>query len=79
MITVEKKDEDNEQLINQITSILTENTNQLELKRFKNSQGFLNLSFLINVNSLDKINKINNGIESKYGSRVDLTFIDNQI
>jgi hypothetical protein len=37
------------------------------------------MSFLINVSSLDQINRINNEIESQFGSRVDLTFIDNQI
>lgn len=79
LITVEKKDDEDDQLINQITAIIADNSNQLELKRFKNSQGFLNLSFLINVNSLDMINKINNEVEKKFGNRVDLTFIDNQI
>jgi uncharacterized membrane protein YhiD involved in acid resistance len=79
LITLEKKDDENERLIDQITSTLTQHTNQLELKRFKNSQGFLNMSFLINVSSLDQINRINNEIESQFGSRVDLTFIDNQI
>lgn len=64
---------------NQLVDILSKNTNQIELKRFKTSQGALNYNFQINVSNLENINRITESIEDRFGKDVDITFIDNQI
>lgn len=64
---------------NQLVDILSKNTNQIELKRFKTSQGALTYNFQINVSNLENINRITESIEDRFGKDVDITFIDNQI
>jgi len=79
LITLKLDQDKSESAIDQIASILTNNTEQLELKRFKNSNGVLNLNFLISIKHLESINRINSQIQERFGAQSDITFIDNQI
>lgn len=79
LITLEVAEDQKDNVVDQLSEILSTNSNQLELKRLKYKAGILNANFFINVKSLQDINRINNSLQVKFGANTDITFIDNQI
>lgn len=79
LIALKSDEIQSEEAANEITNILTTECNQLELKRLKQSKEDVNFNFLVNVSTLENINRINQELLKKYGSQIDITFIDNEI
>ncbi len=65
-------------MIEQITSVVEANTNQVDLKRIKYSEDNININFLLNVSTLKDLNSISNNLLN-IDENIDLTFIDNEI
>lgn len=61
-----------------ISEIVMNNANQVELKRLKFDDDYINLNFLVNVSSFDSINKISNQL-NEFDKKIEITFIDSEI
>ncbi len=70
--------EEKSKLTNQISELIVENTNQVDLKRIKYSEEGINLNFLVNVSSIERINTINERLLD-LDQNMDITFIDSGI
>lgn len=78
VINIAPGEQDKTDIIEKITSILTEHTNQLELKRFNKTASNLNLNFLINIEDMDRLALISNELEN-INKEMNITFIDSVI
>ena len=71
-------DKDSEsKVIEQLSSIVMEHADQVDVKRIKMAEGNLNMNFLVNISSIDKISQLNNVLLNEY-SDLQLTFIDQE-
>ena len=71
-------DKDSEsKVIEQLSSIVMEHADQVDVKRIKMADGNLNMNFLVNIPSIDKISQLNNVLLNEY-SDLQLTFIDQE-
>lgn len=78
LISLKVDEKDRSNIGDQISSIVINNSNQVELKRLKYSEGLVNFNFLINVDSFDEIKKINDKLTS-FDKNIEITFIDSEI
>tara|TARA_B110000902_G_C14016607_1_gene478633 strand:+ start:60 stop:737 length:678 start_codon:yes stop_codon:yes gene_type:complete len=70
--------EERSNIVGKISSIIEENSKQVELKRLNHSETTVDLNFLVNVVNLESIQSISKellGIDTK----MNITFIDNEI
>ncbi len=65
-------------LVGQINSVISSNSIQVDLKRLKTNQNEINLNFLVNVTSFDKLKLINDSLLN-IDENIDVTFIDSEI
>lgn len=78
IIYVSGNEINNDDILSQINAIISDNSNQVDLKRLKSNQDEINLNFLINVTSFDKLKLINDSLLN-IDKNIDVTFIDNEI
>ena len=78
IITLKCNKEDKSRLADQISNVIAENTNQVDLKRIKYFEEGINLNFLVNMSSWEKVNTINENLLD-IDQEMDITFIDSGI
>lgn len=78
LISLKGNEKNRSNIGDQISTIVTNHSNQVNLKRLKYSEGLINFNFLVNVDSFDEIKKINDELTS-FDSSIDITFIDSEI
>ena len=78
LISIKCKNLEKSQLTEQISAIVEDNSNQVDLKRIKYSEDRININFLVNVSSMDNLNLINSNL-LKIDESADVTFIDSEI
>jgi len=62
----------------QLSDIVADHANQVDLKRIKLSENHISVNYLINIKSLEQINNLNNAL-LEVDPKMDLTFIDSEI
>ena len=70
--------QDKNKVLERISDILNEHSNQLELKRLNKTEGNLNLNYLINITNMDQLLDISRELE-KMDNNMNVTFIDSVI
>lgn len=78
LIQLHCKNEDKSKYTDHISSIVSENSNQVDLKRVKYTEDEIHFNFLVNVSSLNHIKIINDGL-LKIDDGIDVTFLSNEI
>ena len=72
------KDQDKNNLLDKISGVIKDNSNQVELKRLNQTKDDLNVNFLINVNDINSLQAISKSL-SEIENDINITFIDNMI
>lgn len=65
-------------LLQKITDVIDNHTQQLDVKRIKHGQESLNINYLVKVASFESLTKINDSLIASYPT-IDITFIDNSL
>ncbi|GMN07849.1 DUF4956 domain-containing protein [Croceitalea sp. MTPC5] len=78
LISLNCKNEEKTDIMNRIHEVITVNSNQVDLKRIKYSEEKINVNYLLNLNSLERLTAINHEL-LKIDEHMDITFIDNTI
>ncbi|PQB03599.1 DUF4956 domain-containing protein [Aureitalea marina] len=69
------KKESESKAIEEVSSIVMQHADQVDVKRIKMADGNLNMNFLVNLSSIDKISELNNTLLAQFED-LQLTFID---
>lgn len=78
LITSKLNEKNRAQANERISAIIMKNANQVELKRLKYDNDFINLNFLINIDSFENIKKITDQLND-LDRDIEITFIDSEI
>ncbi len=78
LIQINCKNDDKSEFTEQISSIVANNSNQVDLKRIKYTNEEINFNFLINVSSIDNIKIINERL-LEFDKGIDVTFVSNEM
>ncbi|WP_025666536.1 DUF4956 domain-containing protein [Aquimarina megaterium] len=78
LICLQCNNDDKSKITDQISTIVSENSNQVDLKRIKYANGEIHFNFLINISSIENIRLIHDGL-SEINTTVDVTFLSNEI
>lgn len=65
-------------LLQKITDVIDNHTQQLDVKRIKHGQESLNINYLVKVASFESLTKINDSLIASHPT-IDITFIDNSL
>jgi uncharacterized membrane protein YhiD involved in acid resistance len=78
LLSVPCSQEEKSQLTDQISKIIVENSQRVDLKRLNFSNNGLNMNFLLEVGSLEQVNNINQKL-LEMNKDMNITFIDSGI
>ena len=78
ILTVPCSQDEKSKLTDQISKVIVDNSQQADLKRLSFTNDGLNINFLLEVNSLDKVNSINQKLLD-INNDMHITFIDSGI
>ncbi|WP_271765496.1 DUF4956 domain-containing protein [Aquimarina algiphila] len=78
LIRLQCKNDDKSKITDQISTIVSEHSNQVDLKRIKYANEEINFNFSINISSIEKIKAIHDSL-SKIDNSIDVTFLSNEI
>ncbi|WP_271784464.1 DUF4956 domain-containing protein [Aquimarina algiphila] len=78
LIRLQCKNDDKSKITDQISTIVSEHSNQVDLKRIKYANEEINFNFSINISSIEKIKVIHDSL-SKIDNSIDVTFLSNEI
>lgn len=69
---------DGKDLIEKINSVVEDQSRQVELKRLNQGDGHLDINYLVNVKSLERLQSLSSGLQA-LDNDMKITFIDNEI
>ena len=78
LINLECEPQQKTTVIKKISDIVNATANQLEVKRIKHQDTVVSINFMLKVNSLEDLNKINEQL-IEFDSKIQVTFIDNTL
>ncbi|WP_109098923.1 DUF4956 domain-containing protein [Aquimarina sp. AU58] len=78
IISLSSNEKDNNTIVDMVSSVLKNNSNQLEIKRLNSTEDNLSLNFLINVADLNALQTISKEL-SDIDKKMNVTFIDSII
>ena len=78
IISLSSNEKDNNTIVDMVSSVLKNNSNQLEIKRLNSTEDNLSLNFLINVTDLNALQTISKEL-SDIDKKMNVTFIDSII
>ena len=78
LINLECEPQQKTAVIKKISDIVNATANQLEVKRIKHQDTVVSINFMLKVNSLEDLNKINEQL-IEFDSKIQVTFIDNTL
>ncbi len=78
LIRLQCKDEEKSAITEEISSIIKNHANQVEVKRIKYANEEINFNFLVNISSINTIQNINDEL-TKISNSIDITFVSNEI
>ena len=78
LINLECEPQQKTAVIKKISDIVNATANQLEVKRIKHQDTVVSINFMLKVDSLEDLNKINEQL-IEFDSKIQVTFIDNTL
>jgi len=78
LINLECEPQQKTTVIKKISDIVNATANQLEVKRIKHQDTVVSINFMLKVDSLEDLNKINQQL-IEFDSKIQVTFIDNTL
>ena len=78
LINLECEPQQKTTVIKKISDIVNATANQLEVKRIKHQDTVVSINFMLKVDSLEDLNKVNEQL-IEFDSKIQVTFIDNTL
>jgi len=78
LINLECEPQQKTAVIKKISDIVNATANQLEVKRIKHQDTVVSINFMLKVDSLEDLNKVNEQL-IEFDSKIQVTFIDNTL